>query len=109
LRQFWFNQLLVQIVTRHSASAPAGDQRADFAEGFCAVVACKDDVEAARAVATVRDQLSEEYQETLRFASLEGVVADIAGHEKWNSRLDERYFKFTAVPSRHRVRAKGRA
>jgi hypothetical protein len=88
LRQFWFNQLLVEIV-RHGG---------DYAEGTGVIVACSADSRAAEAAAVVAAQLSD--AEGLRFSSLESVVASVAGHAKWAHEFRERYLDFSPIAHR---------
>ena len=67
-RQFWYNQLLVQIVLRADSS---------YVQGRGVVVACEADTAAENVVDVVRAQLLD--PETLRFASIESVVKSVSG------------------------------
>lgn len=85
LRQFWYNQLLTQVVLA----------RPEFDEGIGVVVACAADTSARHVTAEVRDQLTE--PESLRFSSLEEVVATVSGHQDWAADFTERYLDFTPI------------
>ena len=85
LRQFWYNQLLTQAVLA----------RPEFDEGIGVVVACGADTSARDVTAEVRAQLTE--PESLRFSSIEEVVATVSGHQDWARDFTKRYLAFTPI------------
>ncbi len=82
LRQFWYNQLLTQVVLSSG----------DYDEGFSAVVACAADHSAREVTATVAAELAE--PAGLRFCSIEDVVASVQGHDDWQARFTDRYLTY---------------
>lgn len=83
LRQFWFNQLLLQRTAR------------GYAEAFGAVVAPGADGSARDVVDAVRQQLMN--PESLRFCALEELLRAIGGHSEWKQQFVRRYLDFTPV------------
>lgn len=83
MRQFWFNQLLVQRVA------------ADYDEGYGVVVACDADVKAREATEAVARQLQDPSQ--LGFSSIEEVVAKVSGQARWKKEFGERYVDFSNI------------
>ena len=67
----------------------------EFDEGMGVVVACAADTSARDVTAEVRAQLTE--PESLRFSSIEEVVATVAGHHDWSGDFTERYLDFTPI------------
>ncbi|UUW92959.1 PGN_0703 family putative restriction endonuclease [Pimelobacter simplex] len=82
LRQFWYNQLLTQVVLGSG----------DYDEGFGAVVACAADHSAREVTAAVAAELTE--PAGLRFSSIEDVVASVRGHVHWQTGFTERYLTY---------------
>jgi hypothetical protein len=82
LRQFWYNQLLTQVVLASG----------EYDEGFGAVVACAADHSAREVTATVAAELTD--PAALRFSSIEDVVASVQGHDDWQTRFTERYLTY---------------
>ncbi|KAA1419194.1 hypothetical protein F0U44_12135 [Nocardioides humilatus] len=82
LRQFWYNQLLAQVVLSSG----------EYHEGFGAIVACAADQPAQDVAATVAGELTD--PTTLRFCSIEDVVSSVHGHEDWRSRFTQRYLTY---------------
>lgn len=79
LRQFWYNQLLAQVVLASG----------EYDEGAVAVVACAADHTAREVTATVAAELAD--PSTLRFASIEDLVASVQAEDSWKARFIERY------------------
>lgn len=88
LRQFWFNQLLTQVVKRTH----------NYDEAYGVVVACAQDAKARDVVAQVATELVD--PSTLRFAALEDIVATVEGHDAWKAAFTERYLTYEAVDER---------
>lgn len=88
LRQFWYNQLLTQRVL----ALP------EFDEGIGVVVACAGDVAARTATADVAAELDD--PGSLRFDSIENVVASVVGHDPWREAFEERYLGYHQVETR---------
>lgn len=82
LRQFWYNQLLTQVVLGSG----------DYDEGFGAVVACAADHAAREVTAAVAAELTD--PAGLRFSSIEDVVASVRGHVHWQTGFTERYLTY---------------
>lgn len=82
LRQFWYNQLLTQVVLGSG----------DYDEGFGAVVACAADHSAREVTAAVAAELTD--PAGLRFSSIEDVVASVRGHVHWQTGFTERYLTY---------------
>ena len=85
-RQFWDNQLLVQIVLRADSS---------YVQGRGVVVACEADTAAENVVDVVRAQLLD--PDSLRFASIESVVKSVSGLDTWRGAFEERYLDFSPI------------
>lgn len=88
LRQFWFNQLLTQVVERTH----------DYTEAHGVVAACAQDAKARDAVSQVATELED--PRALRFAALEDIVATIEGHEAWKAAFVERYLTYDVIDER---------
>lgn len=88
LRQFWFNQLLTQVVER----------RHEYDEAYGVVAACAQDTKARDVVSQVATELLQ--PDTLRFAALEDIVATVEGHDAWKAAFTERYLTYDAIDER---------
>lgn len=85
LRQFWYNQLLTQIV----------QEQGGYSEAFGVVVACAADAKALEAVKGVRAQLKDPSE--LTFSSIEDVLKQVTGQRAWKTMFRERYVDFTPI------------
>lgn len=101
--QFWYNQLLAQ---RTHRLVGGGKTYSEYSQ---VVVATGVDSSARAVVATIRGQLDQNHQDTLRFCSLEDVLAKVDGQDAWKARMTERYTDFAPIQEHLRARSPLRA
>jgi len=92
--QFWYNQLLAQRTFELVRDTSGARRYSDYTE---VVVASRHDESAMEVVATLKGELAEGHEETLRFCAIEGLVDRVRGHKDWKRDLRQRYTDFEPI------------